>query len=559
MNTIQDGVGAHRRDELSNNKDETNQGGALVPESLVPPVTESRIAQGGSQLAVAQGRWRSRAFEWSLLGLYLLLLALVTSRHAMAGDEMQAWLIARDSNSLAELFHHMRYEGHPALWQLILYIPAHISWNPISMHAINYVFAVAEAWLILSARKLHWSIRALAVFSFFVFYQYGLYARNYMLAMLLLTAAARCLLGERQHRKLGILFIALSINTHFFAIPIAAVLFIQMYCLPRMKALKGPGRLFRDLEFQAASLVLIASVLAAYLTIRPPADIYTPQFEFGHRSLPYYFLATEGQAWQGLIPGNQLLARVGDWLSSHHHPIGIGAAAGLSLALFLIVTVALQTVQARSIFLIACTLEILAMGATVHRPEIHHLGLIFAAFLIGLLVDAYTVPVRISRPWLPKPVSLGVILVILGMQTAKAATKSWFEWSLNNPADKETISWLRQSGLDMNPMVVMKPDLSGTELLGYLERPSAYYPACRCMGSFIVFRAGRDIDRIVTAGELDDISRASQLPVIVISGSELSAQTCISLRLQELRAFRKPSAWWDTFYVYQRLGNVPHG
>ena len=528
-----------------------------MPESLVPPVTGSRLAEAGSQSEKAQGRSRSRVFEWSFLGVYAFLLALVNSRHAMAGDEMQAWLIARDSHSLADLFHHMRYEGHPLLWQLILYIPAHISWNPIAMQAINYAFAVAEAWLILSARRLHWSIRALAVFSFFIFYQYGLYARNYMLAMLLLTAAARCLLGERQHRKLGILFLALSINTHFFAIPIAAVMFIQMYCLPRLKSMKSPGRLFRDFEFQAVSLVLFASVLAAYLTMRPPPDQYTPQYDSDHRSLPYYFLAAESQAWQALIPNKQPFERAGNWFASHHHPVGIIPEAGLSLALFLILAVALRTIQARSLFLVASALEVLAMGATVHLPLIHHFGMIFTAFILALLVDAYTVPGRTSRPWLPTRVSMAVILLILGLQTVKTATKSWFEWNLQNPADKETIAWLKLSALDKNPLVVMTPDLSGTELLGYLQRPSAYYPACRCVGSFIVFKSGRDIDRVVTVDELDDISRASQLPVTVISGVELSVETVRSLRLRELRAFSKPSAWWDTFYVYQRGGVSP--
>jgi hypothetical protein len=488
----------------------------------------------------------------------MLLLALVSSRHAMGGDEMQAWLIARDSNSLADLFHHMRYEGHPALWQLILYVPAHISWNPISMQVINYVFAVAEAWLILSARKLHWSIRALAVFSCVVFYEHGLFARNYMLAMLLLTAAARCLLGERQHRKLAILFLALAVNAHFFAIPIAVVLFIQLYCLPKLKSWKGPGRLFRDFEFQAASLILIASVMAAYFTVRPPADLYTPQYDLDHRSLPYYFLAAESQAWQGLIPNNQYLQRAGDWLASHHHAVSIRRAAVLSLALFLFLAAALQTVQARCIFLIASALEILAMGATVHRPLAHHLGLIFTAFLLGLLVDAYTTPGRTSRPWLPKPVSLALVLVILCLQTVKAATKSWSDWNLQNPAEKEMLSWLRQSGLDNNPLVVMMPDLSGPELLGNLRRPSVYYPACKCVGSFVVFKTGRDIDRMVTVDELDDISRASRLPVIVISGSELTAETRKDLRLQWLRVLSDRTRWGDNFYVYQRWDSLSH-
>jgi hypothetical protein len=267
--------------------------------------------------------------------------------------------------------------------------------------------------------------------------------------------------------------------------------------------------------------------------------------------LPYYLLTAESQAWQGLIPNNELLRRAGDWLAARAHPIGMPPAAGLSLALFLMVAAALRTNQARSLFLIASALEVVAMGATVHRPLIHHLGLIFTAFIIGLLADAYTATGK-SMQWLPKWVCLAVVLVVLGLQASKAATKSWYEWNLQQPADREVIAWLRQSGLDKNPLVVMKTDLSGPELLGYLERPSAYYPACSCERSFIVYRADRDMDRLVTADELDDISRTSELPEIVISGSELPAETSKKLGLRELRAFSKPSAWWDTFYVYER-------
>ena len=66
------------------------------------------------------------------------------------------------------------------------------------MQFVNFAFAITEAWLILSARKLHWSVRVLAIFSFFVFHNYAVVARNYMLALLLLTAAVRCLLAKAQ-------------------------------------------------------------------------------------------------------------------------------------------------------------------------------------------------------------------------------------------------------------------------------------------------------------------------------------------------------------------------
>jgi hypothetical protein len=63
---------------------------------------------------------------------------------------------------------------------------------------------------------------------------------------------------------------------------------------------------------------------------------------------------------------------------------------------------------------------------------------------------------------------------------------------------------------------------------------------------------------MVTVDELDDISRASRLPVIVISGSELTAETRKDLRLQWLRVLSDRTRWGDNFYVYQRWDSLSH-
>jgi hypothetical protein len=412
---------------------------------------------------------------------------------------------------------------------------------------INYVFAVAEAWLILSARKLHWSIRALTIFFFYGFYRYGVFPRSYMLAMLLLTAAARCLLAERQHRKLAILFLALSINTHFFAIPIAAILFLQMFCISKLKSWKDLGKLFRDFEFQAASALLIASVLAAYFTtMRPPADVHWPYAD-EHRSPIYYYLCSESYAWQALIPPNHLTQRV-YWLNSLLHRTALGA--GFSAALFLLVAAALRTVQARSVFLLASALVVVAMGATVRRPGVQHLGLIFTVFILALLIDAYAVPSGTSRQWLSQRAAFAVVVAILGVQTLDAVGASMYEWSFPYSYAKSIGTWFRQAGLDKNPLVLM-PEVPA--FLGYMQRRSAYYPACRCEGSFLLWRVSRDSNRVVTEDELENLSDSSRLPVVVVTTNELSAETLQSLRLKELRAFSPISVSSGSFYVYKRL------
>ena len=491
-------------------------------------------------------------FQWSMTGLFALLLGIVSIRHEMFRDEMQAFLIARDSHSLGELFRNLRYEGHPALWHLLLFLPAHASWNPASMQVINYLFALAEAWLILSARRLHWSVRTLAAFSFFVFYGYGAVARNYMLAMLLLTAAARCLFGERQHRKLAILFLALAINSHFFAIPIAGLIALWAFCFSKMDRWNDFSKVLRSSEFWVALAVLSASVLAAYFTLRPPADIYTPQYGKEHLSFLHYFWLTEGRAWQIFlpIPAVYIPAGLVELLVPKHSPSMV--AVLLSVLFFVAITATLRTRQARLFFLVATLLELVALAATVRVPPVRHFGLIFASFLIALFMDAYLNPEEPRGGWLPRKVASVLLLAVLGIQTLAAVSASASDLIHPFSEAEATGHWLHQAGFDRNTVVV-EPANVAAGIVGYAERPSIYYPACQCFGSFTVWKSNWDMERVVTYEELQKLRSASQLPVIVVSNSPFDRATLEHLQLHEIHEFaNKPIYANENFFVYEQ-------
>ena len=57
--------------------------------------------------------------------------------HEMWRDELQAWLLARDSISITELFQNLKYEGHPGLWHLLLYPLTRISKIHESMQLLH--------------------------------------------------------------------------------------------------------------------------------------------------------------------------------------------------------------------------------------------------------------------------------------------------------------------------------------------------------------------------------------------------------------------------------------
>ena len=59
-------------------------------------------------------------FAWLLTGVFFAVASFTLLNHEMWRDELQAWLLARDSNGPFELFQNLKYERHPGLWHLLL-------------------------------------------------------------------------------------------------------------------------------------------------------------------------------------------------------------------------------------------------------------------------------------------------------------------------------------------------------------------------------------------------------------------------------------------------------
>lgn len=123
----------------------------------------------------------------SSAALFLLLAALATARHEMWRDELQAWMLARDSASLGQLFANLRYEGHPPLWHLVLFVLARVVETPVAMQVVHVAVAATTAILVLLRAPLPSWQRVLFVFGYFPFYEYCVKSRSYALGALLMV------------------------------------------------------------------------------------------------------------------------------------------------------------------------------------------------------------------------------------------------------------------------------------------------------------------------------------------------------------------------------------
>ena len=302
-------------------------------------------------------------------------------------DEGQAWLIARDSQNLLEVFQHLRYEGHPALWYLLLYLPAHLSAGLVWMQAINYALSVAMAWLVLSERRVPLAMRVMSVFGVSVFFYTGVLARSYMLSAVLLVGAARCLLADRPRHWLAMGLLALAINAHFFAIPAAAGIFVWFYWLAPVHGRGSAVARLGERRFWMSAAIIGAALLLCYFTVRPAPDLYTPHYERAGLRLIDYLVLGIGRVWCYFVPFPLGILSVAhrELIAPWEHPSLLAAA--LTIILWLLAVSVLTARRSRRFFLSASVVWMALVWATVHIPGAFHSSFLFLAYVIALLAD----------------------------------------------------------------------------------------------------------------------------------------------------------------------------
>lgn len=171
---------------------------SFMAHSVEPTSEQSSLPRGESNRRqrfawVLEGEpdaTRSRWPELSALLIYAALVAVAIPFHEPWVDEAQAWQLAR-SLSLASLFKtYIRYEGSPGLWHLLLWMMTRIHISYAGLHWICGAFATAAVSLLIFRSPFPRYLKLSLPFTYFLFFQYAIVARNYVLVPLFLFFAA---------------------------------------------------------------------------------------------------------------------------------------------------------------------------------------------------------------------------------------------------------------------------------------------------------------------------------------------------------------------------------
>ena len=165
------------------------------------------------------------ALRWTLLAAYAAVTFVLTIRHEPWADELQAWLIARDS-TVPEIFYAMRWEGHFVPWYLMLRIFAANGGPVLCMNLLSWAFMAAAGAFFIFRAPFSLPLKALVLCSSGMLFWYPVVARCYAFIPILLFGLAACYPVRMKRPMIYGLLIACLTNTHAYFEGFCGIVFV---------------------------------------------------------------------------------------------------------------------------------------------------------------------------------------------------------------------------------------------------------------------------------------------------------------------------------------------
>lgn len=377
--------------------------------------------------------------------------------HELYFDEMQAWLIAINSHSLLELFSNLRYEGHPPLWHIFLFLLKHLSLDPFSMQVASVLISGLTAYLVLKYAPFGRIQRFLLVFGYFFLYQYGINARGYVLGVLFIVLLCVLAVSQRKNYLLLSMFLILLSLTSFvgslFSIAFFVYLLIDFFDNNNKEIV---GSNYAILSF----LLYLAGLLLSFSTMMHPADSDLTGWFLGDAKVRYFF----DQLYLVYFPDNTLdSSRI-----SSQFLVKI-----MSILLVFYLPIIFYTRKAVFLFYFIGNVLFILSFAFVKHCHVNHLGYLFL-----LLVVSWWFFPKQSRGVNLFLTTLLIIGFLMGIEALRIDVLRDFS------AGKKVAHFIKSKNL--NNLAIVANDSAAAVVSGYLGR-DIYYAHKDSWGGFIKF------------------------------------------------------------------------
>ena len=496
-------------------------------------------------------------FALALTFAYFLVGLFAAFHHEMWRDEIQAWLLARDSTGVFDLLRHMKYEGHPALWHLLLIPITRLTASPTGMQILHLLIATSTVFLVTRNSPLTPLQKVCFAFGYYSLYEYGVVCRNYAVSLLLVTILCT-LLRQRYQKPIPvalILFLMSHTSVHALVLVISVGLGLGLdYLLTRQDLAEDST--VSTLRINLGFAIITVGILTAVLQLNPPADTgfavgwYTQldlkRIENFIRLIPRAFFP---------IPNRDLHFWGSEFLMQSKN-FAWFKTWKLQIACLILVLVIVATLDRPSALLIylSSTFGLLAFFYIKYQGAIRHHGFIFIAFLLTIwggkhfrsyfqLPDRFHIATRICFNLL----LTGILFIHLvgGLRAVANEIKYPFSYG------KLTAEFIRAKKLDILPMIG-DIDYAASTVVGYLGKKEVYYVRGNRKGSFVRWDSQRahGVNDTQVMRKAAEVSGQTQTHVLLILNHRLSVDLLATHPVEQLVEFTGSTIGDEGFYLY---------
>ena len=464
--------------------------------------------------------------------------------HEVWLDEAHAFLIARDSIGVHNLFLNIRYEGHPALWHILLYYGYRLTHSIYVMQAIHLTFGLATIAIILACSPFNIKLKLMLACSYFFSYEYLIISRNYTIGIFFIVLSMVVFKRMRGSFKLVIVavLIGLAMNSHVSNLLISTFLFICMLAI----YLKEP--INRNKNAMAACLIIIIALATAYSEIRPFPDRSHPKPDLSvnpakilnsvRRIGQVVFLVPTNrwsEPWSWTIPaiGSAPLEDIREYQA------GFDIKKVLNLALYETPSLLLLLLIGSLLLLVRKSLPVmiffaLSLGGlfffdyVFYPGTVRHLGYFFILIIITLWLFK-DFGYKDERKSLDKKIFVYVFSIVLLLQLVSSVVFHVCDYLYIFSDAKNTAEFLKKQKLT-NKRILFSPEYMAPQVLYYSGIKKAFYPETKKYQSFIVFsnstrqvRDGAQILKLAQQENSDVLVFLQGYPTIMPSDSLFTA------------------------------------
>jgi hypothetical protein len=425
-----------------------------------------------------------------LLGLLVIYNTIRLFRHAMWRDELQAFMLAEASNTPLDLFAKLKYEGHPGLWHLLLWVITRFTDNPMAMQVLHLLIALGLWLLIWRFAPFRPFEKLMLIVSYCLFWEYFIVSRNYALAALLGFGFIVLRAARPEQRFWPWVVLGLLANSMVFAA-------IWSLGLGAGFALRNRHEWRSMLPGVALYGVLLALAVATMATAPDYMLLQAkPKMNFGDLWIPIRYVVA------GFFPfywpfAPDALRALGSW-GVHLASTQFGGNPAHHLALLIVqANIPLLSLMVLAAPLLAClsivrdplrTAEyaVIFVGVLLFAQlwnfpgSPRHHGFLFIA-LVGT-VWMWRSAGEPARPMSPVWVAMLLVSALGGLTTLTADLRPFSQ-------GRNTAAWLERHHFD-NAFLISSRDYAGSTVAGYLQRP-LYYLECECYGTYIEWSTRR--------------------------------------------------------------------